>query len=59
MSEPLTKQDLKDLERDLKQFIVEREVQSIRWFIALQTTYFLGTMAMVYFILSHLPKEIG
>lgn len=56
MSEPLTKQDLKDLERDLKQFIVEREVQSIRWFIALQTTYFLGTMAMVYFILSHLPK---
>jgi hypothetical protein len=55
MSEPATKQDLKDLERDLKQFILEREIKAIRWFIALQTTYFLGTMAMVYFILSRLP----
>ena len=53
---PATKQDVLNLERDLKQFIVQREVQSIRWFVALQATYFLGTMAMVYFILSRIPR---
>lgn len=55
--QPATKQDLKDLERDLKQFIVEREVSSIRWFIgifgALQVTYFFGTLALVYFLITH------
>lgn len=59
-NEPATKQDLKDLERDLKQFIVEREVSSIRWFIgifgALQVTYFFGTLALVYFLISHLKS---
>lgn len=56
-----TKQDLKDLERDLKQFILEREVSSIRWLIsifgALQVTYFFGTLAMVYFLITHLQKS--
>jgi hypothetical protein len=64
MNEPITKQDLanslKDLERDLKAFILEREVSSIRWLIsifgALQVTYFFGTMAMVYFLISHGQK---
>lgn len=55
--QPATKQDLKDLERDLKQFIVEREISSIRWFIgifgALQVTYFFGTLALVYFLITH------
>jgi hypothetical protein len=50
-------QALKDLERDLKAFILEREVSSIRWLIsifgALQVTYFFGTLAMVYFLISH------
>jgi hypothetical protein len=53
-------QALKDLERDLKAFILEREVSSIRWLIsifgALQVTYFFGTMAMVYFLISHAQK---
>jgi len=52
-------QALADLERDLKAFILEREVSSIRWLIsifgALQVTYFCGTMAMVYFLISHKP----
>jgi hypothetical protein len=64
MNEPITKQDLanalKDLERDLKAFILEREVSSIRWLIsifgALQVTYFFGTLAMVYFLISHAQK---
>lgn len=54
--QPATKQDLKDLERDLKQFIVEREVISLRWFMALQVTYFFGTLAAVWFMISHLPR---
>jgi hypothetical protein len=63
-TEPITKQDLntalKDLERDLKAFILEREISSIRWLIsifgALQVTYFFGTMAMVYFLITHVQK---
>jgi hypothetical protein len=55
-----TRQDLKDLERDLKAFMLEREIKSIRWFIgvfgALQVTYFFGTLAMVNFLITHLPK---
>jgi hypothetical protein len=63
--EPITKQDLsnalKDLERNLKAFILEREISAIRWFIgifgALQVTYFFGTMAMVYFLITHVQKQ--
>jgi hypothetical protein len=58
--EAATRQDLKDLERDLKAFMLEREIKSIRWFIgvfgALQVTYFFGTLAMVNFLITHLPK---
>jgi hypothetical protein len=58
--QPVTKQDLKDLERDLKAFMLDREIKSIRWFIgvfgALQVTYFFGTLAMVNFLITHLPK---
>jgi hypothetical protein len=58
--EAATKQDLMDLERDLKAFMLDREIKSIRWFIgvfgALQVTYFFGTLAMVNFLITHLPK---
>jgi hypothetical protein len=58
--QPATKQDLQDLERDLKQFILEREVQSIRWFIGvfagLQVAYFAITLTAMWFMFSHLPK---
>jgi hypothetical protein len=55
MNEPATKQDLIDLERDLKQFILEREVNAIRWFVGtfvgIQIAYFSITLAAVYFLL--------
>ncbi|HET9363949.1 MAG TPA: hypothetical protein VFP71_03080 [Candidatus Angelobacter sp.] len=59
-----TKADLKDLERSLKQFILEREIKSIRWFIgvfaSIQIAYFAITLGAVYFminqIIAHLPK---
>jgi hypothetical protein len=56
--QPATKQDLQDLERDLKQFILEREVKSIRWFVGTfvgtQIAYFAITLTAVWFMLSHL-----
>jgi hypothetical protein len=54
MNEPATKEDLKELERDLKQFILEREVQSIRWFVGTQIAYFAITLSAVWFMLSRL-----
>jgi len=53
---PATKGDLANLERDLKQFIVEREIIALRWFIGLQVTYFFGTLAMVYFLIVNIHK---
>lgn len=51
MSEPATKQDLKDLERDLKEFILEREVKSVRWAVGIQVAYFAITLSAVYFLI--------
>jgi hypothetical protein len=49
--QPATKQDL----IDLKQFILEREVNAIRWFVGtfvgIQIAYFLITFPAVYFLL--------
>ena len=53
MSEPITKADLKDLERDLKAFILEREVGALRWVLGIQITYFFGTLAAVWFLITH------
>ena len=55
MSEPATKEDLHDLERDLKQFILERSRSAIHWFVGtfvgIQIAYFSITLAAVYFLL--------
>jgi hypothetical protein len=51
-----TKRDLHDLERDLKQFILEREIVALRWFLGLQITYFGITLAAVWFMISQLSK---
>ena len=63
MSDPnqqATKQDVQnavhEATRDLKEFILEREVKSIRWFVGTQVAYFAITLGAVYFMLSHLPK---
>jgi hypothetical protein len=57
MNEPATKEDLKNLERNLKQFIMEREVKSIRWFVGtfvgIQIAYFSITLAAVYFLIHY------
>ena len=53
---PATKGDLDMLQRDLKQFITERELGWMRWAIAIQITYFFGTLAAVWFMVSHLAK---
>jgi hypothetical protein len=54
--QPATKHDLDHLGKDLREFILEREVASIRWFVGTQIAYFAITLGAVYFMLSHLPK---
>ena len=59
-NQPATKQDVQNAVHeatlDLKEFILEREVKSIRWFVGTQVAYFAITLGAVYFMLSHLPK---
>jgi hypothetical protein len=53
---PATKGDI----RDLRKFILKREVSAIRWFVATfigaQIAYFAITLGAVYFMLSHLQR---
>lgn len=51
MSEPATKEDLQDLKRDLENFILNRELQSLRWGVGIQIAYFSITLAAMYFLL--------
>jgi hypothetical protein len=55
---PAIKRDLRELERDLKQFILELEISSMRRmitrFLGSQIAYFAVTLAGVWFMLSHL-----
>lgn len=48
-----TKQDLQDAISDLKIWMMDREVKSIRWFIgifaSIQISYFALTLIVVYF----------
>jgi hypothetical protein len=57
MTDPMTKQDGLDLESRLRDFIRDREVQSIRWFVGvfagIQITYFAITLGAVWFIVGH------
>jgi len=57
---PATKGDLKEATREIREFILKREVSSIRWFVATfigaQIAYFAITLGAVYFMLSHLLK---
>ena len=56
--QPATKRDLQNLERDLKEFIRDREVSSIRWFVgffgAIQLSYFAITLGAVWFLIGHM-----
>ena len=50
---PATKRDLEHAIHELRQFIVEREIITLRWMMGLQITYFFGTLAAVWFMLAH------
>lgn len=52
-SEPATKQDIEEAVKQLRRFILEREVQSIRWFVGTQVAYFAITLSAVYFLIAH------
>ena len=57
---PATKGDIQQATQEIREFILKREVSSIRWFvgtfIGAQIAYFAITLGAVYFMLSHLPK---
>ena len=48
--DPATKDDLKDL----RQWLLEREVASIRWFVGSQLAYVVITLGAMYFMLQRL-----
>jgi hypothetical protein len=50
--DPATKDDL----NELKRWMLEREVQSIRWFVGTQLAYVVITLGAMYFMLSHVLK---
>jgi hypothetical protein len=58
--DPMTKQDGLELEKrletkidQLKAWMLEREVQSIRWFVGTQLAYVVLTIGAMYFIVGH------
>jgi hypothetical protein len=53
MNEPATKEDLQDLKRDLENFILNRELKSLRWSVGIQIAYFSITLAAVYFLIHY------
>jgi hypothetical protein len=52
--DPITKQDLKDVTTELKQWMLEREVASIRWFVGTQMAYVVITLGAMYFMLQRI-----
>ena len=59
-SDPATKEDVEQAERrlekkldELKAWMLDREVASIRWFVGTQVTYFIITLGAMYFMLQH------
>jgi hypothetical protein len=57
---PATKGDIQQAVQEIREFILKREVSSIRWFvgtfIGAQIAYFAITLGAVYFMLAHLAK---
>jgi hypothetical protein len=51
MSEPITRADLKEEIQLLRQWMLEREVKTIRWLVGTQIVYFAITLSAVYFLL--------
>ena len=57
---PATRGDIQQAAQEIREFILQREVSSIRWFvgtfIGAQIAYFAITLGAVYFMLAHLQK---
>ena len=55
MNEPATKEDVQNAIGELRLALIDREVKSIRWFIATflgaQIAYFAITLSAVYFLI--------
>jgi uncharacterized protein YggT (Ycf19 family) len=54
-----TKRDLGELERDLKAFILEREIKTLRWSVGVLMLYFFGTLASVWFLVNQQTNQIS
>ena len=62
--EPATKQDVESSERrlekridELKAWMLDREVASIRWFVGTQLAYVVITLGAMYFMLAKLAHQ--
>jgi hypothetical protein len=47
----VTKADLREAIAELRQWMLERDVKSIRWMVGTQIAYFAITLSAVYFLL--------
>jgi hypothetical protein len=63
LDHPATKRDIVDATRDLREFIRERELSSIRWFVGTfvgaQIAYFAITLGAVYFMINQLAPHLA
>jgi len=57
LSEPATKADLETFKQELKGWMLEREITTLRWmvatFLGAQIAYFAITLSAVWFLLTH------
>lgn len=51
--DPATKQDVERAINELKLYIVEREINWLKWVVGFQLTYFAITIAAMFFIAEH------
>jgi hypothetical protein len=56
MTDPATKQDVKDAVNELKLYIERNENSWLRWLVGIQLTYFAITLGVVYFAVQHAVK---
>jgi hypothetical protein len=47
----VTKADLREAIAELRQWMLERDIKSIRWLVGTQIAYFAITLSAVYFLL--------
>jgi hypothetical protein len=55
---PATKRDVEDAIKDLKLYILERELKALRWFLVIGISYFSITLASVWFMIAQLNSQL-